>query len=77
MRWKSVVVAVLLAGALAVPPGYAVAQAAGGETRVVHFDKEKLFDYAACGVSIAFAVGTQGWFVVGIACGRALTHWIN
>ena len=76
MRWKSIVMAILLAGTLAGQPRHAVAQTADDVGTVDAFDSEKFWDYAACGAGIVIAVGTTGWFVAAIACGRALqTHW--
>ena len=76
MGKRSVVVVALLACALAGQPRHAVAQAVGGDVEIERFDKEKFWDYAVCGVSVAFAAGTQGWFVAAIACGRAFSyHW--
>ncbi|TMQ71897.1 MAG: hypothetical protein E6K81_08975 [Candidatus Eisenbacteria bacterium] len=75
MRWKSVVMMVALACSLAGQPRPAIAQAVDEDGVIERFDKEKFFDYAACGVAVAFAAGTQAWFVIGIACGRALAYY--
>ena len=42
------------------------------------FDQKKFWDYAACAASIAFAVGTGGWVLAIVACGKAITeNWTD
>lgn len=77
MKWKSVALAVLLAGSLGVHP-LAVARAEDGVAEEARIGSEKLWDYAMCGVSLVFASGTGAWIVAVITCGRAVTlHWAH
>jgi hypothetical protein len=77
MKWKSMLLATLIAIALTGQPAQVVAQAEdGGSEEVEGFGSSKFWDYALCGASIAFAAGTGGWVLAGITCGRAVTeHW--
>jgi hypothetical protein len=76
MKWKPLLFAALIALAPLSQPRPLTAQTLEGETETEAVDTSKLWDYAMCGVSIAFATGTGGWFVAAIVCGKALTeHW--
>lgn len=76
MKWKSVVLALLIACASAIQPGPLAAQAVADDAEPERFGSAKLWDYALCGASIVFAAGTGGWVVAFLVCGRAVTeHW--
>ncbi len=50
--------------------------AAHADGEAERFNEDKFWTYAGCAASIAFAVGTGGWILVAIACGKAATaYW--
>lgn len=77
MRWRSILVATLIAVTVACQPPQVAAQAVDDAT-VERFDSEKFWSYAGCAASIAIGVGTGGWLLTVIACGKAATaYWTN
>ncbi len=76
MRWKSMLLATLIAIALVSQSPQVVAQAIEGDAEAQKIDSSKFWDYALCGASIVFAAGTGGWLVAFIVCGKvASEHW--
>jgi hypothetical protein len=76
MRWKLVVMSVLLACLVGMQPVTVVAQTAGEDTSIEQFDSGKFLDYAMCGATIVFASGTGTWVIAAITCSKAITeHW--
>jgi len=78
MRRSSIVVALLLAGTLGVAPLSVVARAQEDGLEAEGFDKDKFWDYAMCGASVAVASTTGAWVLAFITCGKAVsTHWAD
>jgi hypothetical protein len=78
MRWRTVVLAVLLAFGLGVEPLSVVARAEDGSAEAESFNRDKFWDYAMCGASVVFASTTGAWVLAFITCGRAVTlHWAD
>lgn len=78
MRWKSMLLATLIAITLVSQSPQVVAQAIDGDAEAVaeKIDSSKFWDYALCGVSIVFAAGTGGWLLAFFVCGKvASEHW--
>ena len=74
-RFRSVVLATLLALAVASQP-LTVAAEGADDTGIDRWDWKKFVDYSACAVSIGFAVGTGAWMLAYLACARAaVEHW--
>jgi hypothetical protein len=77
MRWKLVVMSLLIACLTGMQPLRVGAQTAddpGSE----QFDRAKFFDYAMCGATIVFASGTGTWVLAAITCSKAITeHWTS
>ncbi|MBI1795601.1 MAG: hypothetical protein HYR74_00960 [Candidatus Eisenbacteria bacterium] len=80
MKRRTVPIAALLALALAAQPPLVAAQTAPPDDATVEMNDratEKLWDYALCGASIAFAIGSGGWVLAVIACGHAITQHLD
>jgi hypothetical protein len=77
MKWKSTLLATLVAIALVSQPVQVVALTEDGGTEELEGSgSSKFWDYALCGASIVLAAGTGGWVLAGLTCGRAVTeHW--
>ena len=77
MRWKAVLLALLIISPLAVPTRPVAAETAD-EATIERFDSRKFWDYASCGASIVFASGTGGWILAAVVCGKVITeHWTD
>lgn len=77
MKLRSLLLTALVVLPLAVQPPRAVAQDPA-DPQVQGFDRNKFWDYALCGASIAFASGTGGWVFAFVVCGKVATdHWID
>jgi hypothetical protein len=74
MKWKPVVLVMLITCALGIEPLRVAAQVADGDAETERIGSVKFWDYAMCGASIVFAAGTGGWVLAIIACGRAITE---
>ena len=75
MRWKLVVMSLLIVCLSGMQPVRVVAQTAGDDAGS-EFDRAKFFDYAMCGATIVFASGTGTWVLAAITCSKAITeHW--
>ena len=74
MKWRSILVAALVAIAALAQPLHVTAQAVDDAT-VERFDSEKFWTYAACAASIAIGIGAGGWVLTVVACGRAATEY--
>ena len=72
MKWKSVLLAVLVAAAATAQPLRVAAQAVDDET-IEGFDEQKFWSYAGCAASIALGATTGAWVFTLLACGRAAT----
>ena len=72
MKWRSILMAALLILTATFQPPHVAAQAVDDAT-VEGFDSEKFWTYAGCAASIAIGVGTGGWLLTVIACGKAAT----
>lgn len=70
MRMRSLLPAVLIALSVAGHPIQVAAQVSE-DAAIEGFDWKKFADYSGCAVAIAFAAGTGGWLVAGLACYRA------
>jgi hypothetical protein len=78
MRWKSILLATLIAVALVSQSPQVVAQAVEGDAQAEKIDSSKFWDYGLCGVSIVVAAGTGGWLLAFFVCGKvASEHWIK
>jgi len=85
MKWRSVLLAALFILAATFQPPRLVAQAVDDATvdevtvedaTVEGFDSEKFWTYAGCAASIAIGVGTGGWVLAFLTCGKAATaYW--
>lgn len=74
-RWRSILVAALIAAVAVAQPLRVAAQAAEDPT-VERFDAEKFWSYAGCAAGIAVSVGTGGWVIAVLACGKVATaYW--
>lgn len=72
MKWKSVLLAMLVVLAATAQPLRVAAQAVDDAT-VERFNQEKFWTYAGCAASIALGAGTGAWVLTFLACGRAAT----
>jgi hypothetical protein len=76
MKWKTTLLATLLAIAVVSQPPQIAAQAIDEGTETEQFSSSKFWDFGLCAVSIVFAAGTGGWLLAAITCGKAATeHW--
>jgi hypothetical protein len=76
MRWKAVLLALLIVSPLAIPSRPVAAEPTADDAAIERLDSKKFWDYAACGASIVFASGTGGWILAGLMCGKVITeHW--